>query len=473
MTLQTKLLGSFAIVLTTAVASGVSSLWTLKRLTEIAAIDLTASAKAIGLAGQLSSQTAEFRFAQRGMLLFGVVGNIKESDMQEEAYETAVSKARSTVEQLRPLLQTVDGRKLLDEYVAALDGFVGVFPEVNADRARGDYRGAANVLVNKARPFGPPMAKATADLQNLMSRAVAAALATMRSLGVWSRWIQTILTIALLALGPTLWFLVRGMVARLKQVSRDVSRGSGHMAEAAGQIAASSTTLAQKASREAAFLEETSASVEEIASITRRTAENSDSASGLMARVDRNVAEANTSLEQMVGSIVDINTSSEKVSRIIKVIDGIAFQTNILALNAAVEAARAGEAGAGFAVVADEVRNLAQRSAQAARDTAALIEESLQHSRQGRTRFEGVAAATRNITESTSDIRRLVEEVRQGSKEQIRGIDQISKAILELQGLTQATAGNSQEGAASSQELTAQAKTLENAVHALQGVLGA
>jgi methyl-accepting chemotaxis protein/methyl-accepting chemotaxis protein-1 (serine sensor receptor) len=472
MTLQTKLLGSFALVLATAVVSSVSSLWTIKRLTEEAEVDMNLSARALGLAGQLGTATAEFRFAQRGMILFCMLGHQNESDLQEKAYRAALSRMDSTVDELRTLLRTGHDRKLLDGYLAAKRSFLSFLPELKTDLQNGDFPGAGHVLMVKTRPFGAPMGSICIELQKSQSAESRAALENMRSMALQSRWIQTILMTALIALGAALWFLVRGMVARLKQVSQDVSQGSGQMADAAGQISSASTTLAQNASREAAFLEETSASVEEITSITRRTSENSESASGLMARVDRSVAEANSSLEQMVGSIADIDNSSEKVAKIIKVIDEIAFQTNILALNAAVEAARAGEAGAGFAVVADEVRNLAQRSAQAAKDTAALIEESLRHSRQGRTRFEAVAAATRNITESTSDIRRLVEEVRLGSQEQTRGIEQISKAVVQLQQLTQATAGNSQEGAASGQELTAQANALQDAVHALTGLIG-
>jgi methyl-accepting chemotaxis protein/methyl-accepting chemotaxis protein-1 (serine sensor receptor) len=454
------------------VVSDVSSLWTIKRLNEVAEADIGLSSKALGLAGELGTTTEEFRFAQRGFILFGVIGNPKESEAQEEAYQTAAAKARSIADELRSLVRTDGDRNLLDGYTAAMQSFLGFFPEIKADVEKSDFQAAANVLLIKSRPFGSPMANASIELQKSMRGAAHDALEYMESLAVQSRWIQTCLIITLLALGPILWFIVRGLIARLKQVGREVSQGAGQMGGAAEEISSGSATLAQNASREAAFLEETSASVEEITSIARRNSENSESASSLMAHVDKNVAEANSSLEQMLSSISDINHSSEKVAKIIKVIDEIAFQTNILALNAAVEAARAGEAGAGFAVVADEVRNLAQRSAQAAKDTTELIGESIQHSHLGRTRFEAVAAATRNITESTDNIRKLVDEVRLGSQQQTRGIEQISGSILQMQKHTQATAASAQEGAASSHLLTAQAKTLNSAVQALESVIG-
>ena len=191
-----------------------------------------------------------------------------------------------------------------------------------------------------------------------------------------------------------------------------------------------------------------------------------------MAASQQKFAQANHALELMVVSMSEINTSSDKISKIIKVIDEIAFQTNLLALNAAVEAARAGEAGMGFAVVADEVRNLAQRCAQAAGDTTVLIAESINKSREGRASVDQVSTTMRAIGEEAFRTKTLVDEVNVGSQEQTRGIEQIGKAIAQMERVTQSTAAGAQESAAASEELSSQSQALKAVVRQLGALLG-
>jgi hypothetical protein len=259
--------------------------------------------------------------------------------------------------------------------------------------------------------------------------------------------------------GLFVFIVTRSITGPLQQTSDALQAGAGQVASAAAQMARSSDALSQGAMDQAASLEETSASMEEMASMTRSNADNSRAAVDLIANVDRRVRESNVALADMVVSMGSIQGSSRQMAKIVKAIEEIAFQTNILALNAAVEAARAGEAGKGFAVVADEVRNLAQRSAEAARDTARLIETSIETARSGKEKVDQVEAFMAGITDGVVNVKELVDDVSSASLQQTQGIHQISQALAQMEKVTQTTAATAEESAASAEQLRAQANT--------------
>jgi hypothetical protein len=273
------------------------------------------------------------------------------------------------------------------------------------------------------------------------------------------------------AIGLGVYWLISRISGRLKQLTEAVSNSSAQVTGAAGQISASSQALAHDATVHAASLEETSAAAEQITSMTRTTADNSRVAAQEMDSVSRNVAQGKLTLSQMIASMDDIKVSSGKIARIIKVIDEISFQTNLLALNAAVEAARAGEMGAGFAVVADEVRSLAGRSAQAAKETSALIEDSLAKSLAGSSQLEKVVFAFGGISDSAAKVRTVVDDVHVGSEEQRRGIEQVLNSIRQMEQITQSSAASSEESAATSEELAAQAESMNDIARQLRAVV--
>jgi methyl-accepting chemotaxis protein len=284
-------------------------------------------------------------------------------------------------------------------------------------------------------------------------------------------WALALSALVWLAAQAVVVVIARSISRPLQAASEELGSYAGEITAAADQVAASAQTLSQGSTQQAAALEETSASMEEMASVTRGNADRSHEAARLMGDVDVRVKDSNQALEEMVSSMASIQESSQQVSRIIKTIDEIAFQTNILALNAAVEAARAGEAGMGFAVVADEVRSLAQRSAQAARDTARLIEASLEKAQSGNTRVEQVAGAIAGITESVEKVKSLVEQVSVASREQAQGIDQVSQAVAQMEKLTQKTAATAEESAAASEELSAQAEASKMSATSLRSLV--
>lgn len=252
----------------------------------------------------------------------------------------------------------------------------------------------------------------------------------------------------------------------------ELSDGAAQISSAASQVATSSQSLAQGSSEQAASLEETSSATEEINSMARRNTESTHTMSKLVSDSQSEFVETNRHLDEMVVAMNEINDSSSKISKIIKVIDEIAFQTNILALNAAVEAARAGEAGMGFAVVADEVRNLAQRCAQAARDTADLIEDSVAKSGGGKAKLGMVASSIQRITAQSLEIKTLVDEVSHGSQEQTDGIGQVGKALSRMENVTQGTAASAEESAAAAEQLNAQSEALNEIVTHLNEIIG-
>jgi methyl-accepting chemotaxis protein len=265
--------------------------------------------------------------------------------------------------------------------------------------------------------------------------------------------------------------VLRSINQPIMKISAQLRHASVQVGSAAGQVASASQVLSQDSAAQAASLEETSSAGEEISAMSRRNAANSQDSADHMNKTSELVTEANQKLGNMIQSMKEIQDSSNQISKIIKVIDEIAFQTNILALNAAVEAARAGEAGMGFAVVADEVRNLAQRSAQAARDTASLIEDSIQRTREGATRLDEVAQSIAGITQSASAVRDLVDQVRVGSHEQAQGLQQVATALAEMGQRTQKAAATAEESAAAGVELTAQAKAMDGSVEELNALV--
>jgi methyl-accepting chemotaxis protein len=260
------------------------------------------------------------------------------------------------------------------------------------------------------------------------------------------------------------FFISRSITKPIQNITDALSSGASQTASAASQISAASQSLAEGASQQAASLEETSASLEEMASMTKRNAENAQKVKelGNQARLAGDVAM--NDMKTMGGAMDAIQQSSDDIAKIIKTIDEIAFQTNILALNAAVEAARAGQAGAGFAVVADEVRNLAQRCAQAAKDTTAKIQDSVQKSAHGVQISAKVAKSLAEIATKARLVDELASEVAVSSKEQNQGIDQVNVAVSQMDKVTQNNAANAEESASAAEELNAQAEAMQDAV---------
>jgi methyl-accepting chemotaxis protein len=254
------------------------------------------------------------------------------------------------------------------------------------------------------------------------------------------------------------------MAQNMNEVLSYIQHISVQVASAAKEVSNSSVELSEGATEQASAVEELTASIEEITAQTRLNAEHSQNANTLTEKARKDAVEGNAQMKDMLRAMEEINISSVSISKIIKVIDEIAFQTNILALNAAVEAARAGQHGKGFAVVAEEVRNLAARSASAAKETTQMIEDSMKEVEGGMKIATQTASALNNIVEGVANVAGIVSEISTASNEQAIAIEQINQGVMQIADVVQNNSATSEESAAASEELSAQAESLSEQV---------
>lgn len=310
-------------------------------------------------------------------------------------------------------------------------------------------------------------------IRQVNADAVQQSMAAARQDSNSSRWFAAAAMVAGTLLALALGIILSLSITRpLNQVISGVSEGSEQVASASTQVSSASQQLAEGASEQAASLEETSSALEEMASMTRQNAGNAKEADALMRETFKIVDQATRAMGQLTTSMADISRASEETQKIIKTIDEIAFQTNLLALNAAVEAARAGEAGAGFAVVADEVRNLAMRAAEAAKTTADLIAESVKRIGEGSDITNDTNQAFQKLAETSRRAGELVSEITAASEEQAQGIEQVNRAIADMDKVVQRSAANAEETASSSEQLNAQAVQMKDFVGKLTALVG-
>jgi methyl-accepting chemotaxis protein len=467
MTIEKKLFAAFGTLLVLTVGMGAYALMSVGSLGKTTGTLVNGNAKRQSLAGDINRVSTELISQERGIILRAYMKDRAVMDQYNDVRQKAAEHMRKSMADLAALADTPAVQQMLRDSVNDLDKLDEQHSQMWRMVTSGKLEEATELNRASLMPLAVRINNLGQKLADSESQAMASAATDAEAAVAHSRWIMMCILTICLAVSALAMMTVHRIVVALRKIVAELNNGGDQVASASGQIAASSQSLSQGSSEQAASLEEISASMEEMTAMARRNSENSAEASGMMTEAAVLVARSNEALQDMVLSMSAIKSSSEKVFKIIKTIDEIAFQTNILALNAAVEAARAGEAGMGFAVVAEEVRNLAQRSAVAAKDTAALIEEAINNSNQGATKLDLVAGSIGAITESAQKVKGLVEEVSESSKQQTVGINQTSTAVTQVSKVTQTAAASAEESAAASEELSAQAQTMHDLVMVL------
>ena len=468
--LSKKLFSCILAMFTLLAILSVVTLVSLSSIEERSRRSAEQTTKALVLANRIETAKGEMLAAYRGHYMRVLLKEMDNAKKLSGEFRENAKVTKEAVAEILPLLTSNEGKNLARQLDAETDTWLKKTAEVEAFLAQGKLEEAKEVshgtsMWGEMRKHSVALEKITlADLEKDKQM-------TIRQADM-NRYVIVGFIVVALGVCVVFGFMVRQIVGTLNRIAKELVEGSEQVASAASQVSSSSQALAQGASEQAASLQETSSSTEEINSMTRSNAGNSRNAAEIVTRAGQDFEAANGKLKELVASMGQINASSDKIAKIIKLIDEIAFQTNILALNAAVEAARAGEAGMGFAVVADEVRNLAHRCAQAAKDTAQLIEESINNCQQGSQKLTAVETAIAELAKGVQQVKTLVDEVSVGSQQQASGLDEVAKSIGQMEQVTEKTAASAEESAAAGEELKSQSATLREIVDRLIALIG-
>ena len=389
-------------------------------------------------------------------------------DEMAEDWVHEIETTRQVLTECKGVMKDPAALEALDTCLTALDSYsaqVEVFRQINRDQR--------DVQMNKMKPAADALmaqGRSTRDgVYEYIDNVQKQSDENMAFIGS----LITGVAIGAVVLGVFFAVLItRGITKTLTRIITGLNEGADQVNDAAGQVASASQQLAEGASEQASSLEETSSALEQMAAMTRTNAENAKEANSLSGQARDAAQSGDQTMDKLNNAMTAINESSGQISKIIKVIEEIAFQTNLLALNAAVEAARAGEHGKGFAVVADEVRNLAQRAAQAARETTSLIENSVGRAKEGADVAGEVAHSLGAIVADVTKVTDLINGIARASEEQAEGVEQVNMAVSQMDKVTQQNASGAEESASAAEELSAQAATVKGTVDELAQMIG-
>ena len=490
LTIGTKLNLAFLVILGMVLVLGYSSLRAIRNLGSSLDEAVNSTARKMELVGSmrvgLRDMNSQVRMIQISHVVTGVLGShgadgrelscpachsAESAQTNVAAIEAAAGIVKDRLSNLRPLVADAESRKALESVNSGLTTWVPLFGDY-ARKAEGSYEDAHSIIRDQMMPLSEQIDQASVRLAEEQQALLAVSARQASALVTRSYWIVCLMVVLAAVAGGAGQVLVLRTSRLLHSMAAEVASGADEVAAAAGQVATASQSLSAGATEQAASVEETSASAEELRATTGTNADNSLRTAEIISSAVAQTREAERALAEMQAAMQEVNACGRKTGKIVKLIEDIAFQTNLLALNAAVEAARSGKAGTGFTVVADEVRRLAQRSAEAAKESGALIEELTARARQGETRTESAAVVVQGISEEAARAKVRIDEIQHACREQSQGIEQIAKAMTQIEQVTSSTAATAEESAAASHELSAQAASMKGTANRLAAMIG-
>jgi len=456
-----------------AAALGAAAFWHLSQLRNAVDESVGASAHRAQMVDDVRMNILSFRFGERGILLFSEINGQAKVEASKQLFAKSTATVLARLQELRPLLPDDHARSVADQVASASQEYMRVQAQVPELCASGKIEEALHIDMEQLVGIGSRATNASEELVKIQTKMNQELVERSENILTNAKLTSVVLLVLYLVAAILVVWVTLGGTRVLRTVAAQLLASSRRIQSAAGQVTTVSQALSQGASGQAAAVQETSNSAEQAAAMAKQNTASAAEAERLVTEAQELGADTQTALAGMAQSMERIGNSTTSISRVIKVIDEIAFQTNILALNAAVEAARAGEAGAGFAIVADEVRSLAQRSAQAAKETGGIIQDSVDSAQDGMERIEGVQKTIDKNQAIRVAIKQHTGKIAAASNEQARGIEQIARAVRDLSGLAENTAAQAGNGATASQQLTQEVGALAAIAQQLDDMFGA
>lgn len=410
-------------------------------------------------------------------LILEITNSIKTLAILEDPVlkQQEISKIQKYRQQYDELLQDIQKttatsqEEMIRNEIKEAENVARAFNDKIIESAMANQKAAAADLIgSQAGPACQKWIDAIEQAVDLQQESNAKDVADAKRTNEWLIFLMILLGGIAIALGIGITFLMKNLIVKpVVDIVNRLDEGAVEVGAASSQLSASAGQLAQGSAEQASAIEETSSTLQETASMLEQTSSNTVEAYELARKAKDSANQGNVAMEKMMVSMEKINQSSGDIVKIIKVIDEIAFQTNILALNAAIEAARAGDAGMGFAVVAEEVRNLAGRSAKAAKDSTMMIESNIALANTGVEDARKVHETLSVIAAHANKVNELMNDISKASQEQAQGVEQVTKAIAQMESVTQQNAANAEESSSASEELSAQAESMKEIVREL------